>query len=228
MKDDGTLLVHSDRGISAMNYMSAHPKVDIDEMTDACGIKHITATSKNERIDISIYDVKLDMELDMGDDDSELRRVGTERQMQEWLSRPETFASVFGNDATFVGREYQTGKGPVDLLGMDSRDGQAMFIEVKRFAARKDIFQVIRYRESIQDAYDRAIEDGDDTIRTSNDASAIVIPTSSARDVHCVLVTERERKDVRDECDKHGIAFVLTGTGWRAQGIDNVSARHVR
>lgn len=228
-KGDGTVIIHRDKGINAMNYMGAVPKVELDEYVDDEGYDHILASSRNETIDITLYHVLYDMELEFDEEVGDaLDRVGTERQLQEWLSRDEPFERMFGTDSRFVVREYPTSKGSVDLLGMDTGDEQIELIEVKRSAKRSDVFQVVRYREAMRMAYREAVLRGDSMIRPASATSdAPDIPTESAEEPHCYLVTEKRRPGVEEECRQQNVTYVVTGTAWRKEETDNVSARRV-
>lgn len=225
-KADGTVLIHRDKGMMAMNYMGGVKRPVVEETVDADGNPHMVATCRGERIDVTLYDVLLDMTFDDMDGDGDaLERRGTERQMQEWLSRPEVFPAVFGDGCRFLMREWQTGKGPVDLLGMDA-EGNLMLVEVKRHAKMSDVYQVLRYATAMANQRDEMRRRGIDSTDIGRDESIVIPATAFEHPVLC-LVSGKNVKSARTECEEHGVRFVHVRDGWVSSEVDDVTARRV-
>lgn len=226
VKDDGTTIIHRDRKLAPMNWMAPNPHVEHDEYTDEAGYEHFVASSRNETIDVTMFEVMFDMTLDFDDDEDELSRVGTERQMQEWLSREGNFQAALGADSRFIKREYKTNKGAVDLVGEDEA-GRLMLVECKRTAKKSDVFQVIRYREAVADAAADAMRRESMLVSEIGASTPTDLPLAMFEEPVGFLVSETERAGVRSECEKHGVRFVKLGTKWRRDGVEIAEARRV-
>lgn len=155
IKGDSTVLVHTDAGVKPLNYMSKTRS--ITEETGDDGVTVLTVSSAKETIRIIIHEKQLDMSFPMVEDDSLSIVNGTERQLQEWLSRPSVFPSVFGGDMMFLTRELAVDTGSIDLAGYYQGTRGLVAIEVKRHAMPNDVYQVLRYRESLGREYDELI-----------------------------------------------------------------------
>lgn len=210
-KDDGSVAIHQDKGIRPLNYMSK--STELSQYVDDEGFEHFYASSNKESIDIKIYSVLFETFLDFPDE-AELQRQGTEKQLQAWLANEENLRATIGERISFVTREYATGKGPVDLLGMDRVDGQAALIEVKRYAKRNDCFQLVRYRTALRERRAEAVEDGQDDFVTTAQKDAVRLPVEAAEDPHMILIAPKFHRGVADECKRRGIIGFEIGNGW--------------
>lgn len=197
IKSDNSIEIHQDKNIRPLNYMLRAEFIQFE--MDAFGYDHLIAGSKDETIDVTIYDTLFETHMDLNDSD-ELERHGTEKQIQQWLST-DGFDDVFKGSVEFVTREYQTGRGPVDLLGYDTRDKQVALIEVKRVAKKSDVFQLLRYRSALLEHAD----DSDETFVTVAKKDAFPMETRRVQDPHMYLVATRFRPHVKDECERFGI-----------------------
>lgn len=204
MKDDGTVIIHRGTGLKPLNYMTGTIDVDVRIDRDAHD-GMIMVRSRRESILIHLIHIINDVLLTGFHDDADMMHSGTEKQQQKWISLH--MRELMGMDALFVVREFDTGDGPVDILGYDTRTGKAMIVEVKRRAVRKDAYQVIRYHDAIMYAYD------------NNDNHGILersgLPQSAFDHPELVLVSENHSKAVDDECGRHDIRHVVMGTDWR-------------
>lgn len=202
IKADGSVSIHRDKGMRPLNYM---PKTsDMFDVVGDDGVRHMIFSHKDESLDVTVHGVLFETHLD-GFGDEDLERYGTEDQLQEWLSADDHLSRVMGDDTEFVCREYETGKGPVDVLGM--RDGRATLVEVKRFARRSDTFQLLRYREALVERCADAREFGDSTLPTLVPRSEVTLTVDSASEPVLVLVAERFASKTRDECERLGIEW---------------------
>lgn len=225
LKADGTVLIHRDKGINAMNYMSGARKHDIREEDDEDGLHHIIAESNDETIDITIYEMFTDITRDDVDGDGDaLERHGTEKQMQEWLTRSDVFPEVF--DGKFLMREFDTGYGPVDLLGM-SDDERLMLIEVKRNAKPNDVFQVMRYRDALVRRHETLERKGQDELDVGRDTT-LLVPSQALTDPIMYLVSGKDSKKTREQCQTHDVRFVSIGREWVAEEKSNDIASKAR
>lgn len=202
IKEDGSVSVHRDKGMRPLNYMP-HTSDMFDVIGDD-GFRHMIFEHKHESLDVTVYNVLFETHLD-GFDEDDLERSGTERQLQAWLAEDNHLGYVLGDGTVFVCREYETGKGPVDILGMCN--GHAVLVEVKRFAKRSDTFQLLRYREALRERCADAREFGDDVLPTLVPRSDVTLSVESADEPVLVLVAERFASKTKSECERLGIEW---------------------
>ncbi len=227
VKSDGSVMIHRDKGLKPINYMTnvkdtdeydsfgvANVKLSNNGNDNEHPIHHLVVSSKTETIDISMFEIYFDLELDFPEDDKELKRKGTEKQLQAWLSIDKNFEDTFGERCRFLTREWFTGKGNVDLLGFDSSDGQVMLIEVKRIAKRNDVFQVFRYKTALRELYEYAVSMGEREVTTTQSKGAFHVATSSIENPHAILIASKLKDGVREECEKQGVMAIELGYGW--------------
>lgn len=139
VKDDGTVVVHADRGHKALNWMSA-PCV-ISETEGAWRV----VGSRGESLEIEIFEIHSDDRFTLGAEPG-LRKTGTETELQALLAAsPEAIE----DGLTLVRREWPTDLGPVDLLCRDAR-GQAVAVEVKRVGELAAVEQLTRYLQRME------------------------------------------------------------------------------
>ena len=144
IKDDGSVCIHGDTGYKPMNYMMA-PTSRHEEVKD--GKLILTITGKNEKLTITFTEVTETITLPLGNEDPGLKRISTEDHLQEWLyQHPEFFEPKIHRGE----REYQTGRGPVDLF-FECYDGSGLVVEVKRVAALNTVGQLLRYTDAIEE-----------------------------------------------------------------------------
>lgn len=203
-KDDGSVSIHRDKGVMPLNYMGASSF--LEEYTDKNGLQHFVFSSKKESIDVGIYNILFETYLaDFCEDD--LARQGTENQLQAWLAEQINFEDVIGQDTIFLCREYETGKGSVDLLGYDKADDAIILVEVKRYGKRFDTFQLMRYREAMLDRCAYAESCGLNVVESISRREAPDLDLGSVRNLKMVLVAERFAKDTVSECEEFGIEY---------------------
>lgn len=210
-KDDGSVSVHADAGFKPVNYMTKG--TEQSEYVDDEGNLHLLFTKKDESIDVKVFKLLYDMTLDFPDE-TNLAHKETEKQLQAWLSSPDHFNDVFGDDIEFVAREWETTKGAIDILGRDRRDGQVVLIEVKRYAKKNDNYQLMRYRTALLDLYADAVAHDEDTIETVAKRSGVSIPTESARDPHMILIAPKVKRGTAEESEKRGVNLIKISRTW--------------
>jgi RecB family endonuclease NucS len=143
IKNDGSVSIHSEKSNKPLNYMKGASRT---ESVNKEGKATWTFESKHEVLEVTIYELKFVSEVELMEDDPGTEMDGTERHLQEWISmHPE----ILGNGFTVIGREFHTGKGPVDILALD-REGNPVAVEIKRIAMLGAVDQVRRYVDSIK------------------------------------------------------------------------------
>ena len=228
LKDDGSFIIHRSTGVKPVNYMSK-----VTSLTESRSVGDQTifsVESKNgETIDVIIYEKYFDLTIPMEDDTGTVNVNGTERQLQEWLSRSENWNKYIGDGIVFIGRELKTPNGAVDLVGYDPADDQLVIIEVKRRAKKNDVYQVLRYREAImnassdQDASSAMIASIEEMMAVSDDNTAnhVLITSHSLSDPECMIIGESEHDGTEEFCSEHDVRVSIVGSNWWGATIDN-------
>jgi RecB family endonuclease NucS len=136
VKADGSILIHSDTGTKALNWMS--PPCRLAEEPGRW-----TVTNRaGETLAITIEDVVSDSSVDLGVDPG-LVKDGVESHLQELLAAQ---LQVLGDGWRLIRREYPTPIGPVDLMCKDA-DGRSVAVEIKRRGEIDGVEQLTRYLE---------------------------------------------------------------------------------
>jgi len=149
LKDDGSILVHSDSGsYKPLNWMNPPCTITIGEPeADAleAGVTEVWRVSQTKTADIlfvSIYQIFSDVAHELGEDPG-LQKDGVESHLQEMLADQLHRAGV---GMSLIRREYFTAIGPVDILAKDA-DGNTVAIELKRRGDIDGVEQLTRYLE---------------------------------------------------------------------------------
>ncbi|MGA2008838.1 MAG: endonuclease NucS [Solirubrobacteraceae bacterium] len=144
LKADGSMMVHADSGgYKPQNWMTAPTVVDIEgEPPTRIEVRKLRG---EERIEIAIDEVLLDMMHDMGEA-AGLEKDGVERDLQELLAAS---PQRCGEGFRLVRREWPTDIGPVDLMCRDGGDGWVA-VEIKRVGTIDAVEQLSRYLERIR------------------------------------------------------------------------------
>ena len=237
LKDDGSFIIHSARGVKPVNYMTSGTSITESESADGIIVLSVESR-KHEVIDVTIYKKLFDLIVPMVEDDSDVTVNGTERQFQEWLSRPRVWQSITSPGTVFIGRELKTANGAIDLVGYDASEDRLLIVEVKRRAKGNDVYQLLRYRDAIiMTASDLRTADAMlDTLRgmwrVSHGVSDGVVPNDadngvdmmSARsllDPKCMLIGESAHDGTEDSCAQHGVSVRIMGSEWWGSTVDN-------
>ncbi len=191
LKDDGSVLVHADRGgYKPLNWMT--PPTVIEEEGDPVGLMVVRkrAGRSEDRLEIRISEVLSDVEHEMGEP-AELEKDGVERDLQELLAeRPE----VLGGGLRLVRREWPTDIGPVDLMCRDG-DGELVAVEIKRVATIDAVEQLSRYLERIR--IDAAAA-GCRGVLAAQQIKPQAATLAEARDIRCAEVCLDELRGERE------------------------------
>jgi RecB family endonuclease NucS len=134
IKADGSVLIHSDSGTKALNWMS--PPCRLAE-SDA---QWVVTGKAGETLTVRIEEIVSDTSFAIGDDPG-LVKDGVESHLQELLA---VQMHVLGEGWRLVRREYPTAIGPVDLMCRDAL-GTSVAIEVKRRGEIDGVEQLTRY-----------------------------------------------------------------------------------
>jgi len=145
VKDDGSVLVHSDGGsYKPLNWISPPCKV-VEDLTEHLGaeVAEWRVTGKDgDTLRILLEEVLHDSAHELGIDPG-LRKDGVEKHLQELLAEhPGTLTAGL----TLVRREFPTAIGPVDLMCRDA-EGRSVAVEIKRRGEIDGVEQLTRYLE---------------------------------------------------------------------------------
>lgn len=144
LKDDGAISIHNDKGNKPLNYMGKG-NIFSEELHDGNVIWNFD--TRKENLTLTLHSIISDNDYALELDDPGLVRDGTENHLQEWLADN---PSALGGDYTLIGREYETGNGPVDLLVQDAH-GIYIAVEVKRVAMLTSVDQIGRYVNALKE-----------------------------------------------------------------------------
>ena len=160
IKADGSLLIHSDSGTKALNWMPAGSKMSErvqDPDSGSGGCKPLSRTppagrlagkpgrwvvtgKSGETLTIEVAEILGDFSYDLGVDPG-LVKDGVESHLQELLAAQ---MHLLGEGWRLVRREFPTPIGPVDLMCRDA-DGGCVAIEIKRRGEIDGVEQLTRY-----------------------------------------------------------------------------------
>ena len=144
LKSDGSMMVHADSGgYKPQNWMTAPTVIEFDG--DPPTRIDVRKLRGDERIEVAIDEVLLDMTHDMGEA-AGLQKDGVERDLQELLAAA---PQRCGEGFRLVRREWPTDIGPVDLMCRDEGDGWVA-VEIKRVGTIDAVEQLSRYLERIR------------------------------------------------------------------------------
>jgi hypothetical protein len=144
LKSDGSMMVHADSGgYKPQNWMTAPTVIDVEG--DPPTRIEVRKLKGEERLEIAIDEVLLDMTHDMGEA-AALEKDGVERDLQELLAAA---PQRCGEGFRLVRREWPTDIGPVDLMCRDPGDGWVA-VEIKRVGTIDAVEQLSRYLERIR------------------------------------------------------------------------------
>lgn len=226
IKDDGSFLIHRSTGVKPVNYMT--DVTSVTETDDEPGQSIISVESKKgETIDVIVFNKLLDLTIPMEKDTADTMVNGTERQLQEWLSRPEIWNETIGEDTVFIGRELATSNGKIDLAGYDLRTDRMIIVEVKRKAKKNDVYQVLRYREAVLTDISKNGSGSkifNDLRVMMEDADPTAITMKSLSDPECWLIGESAHDGTLEFCEEHGVKYKTVGSRWWGQTVDNAVA----
>jgi RecB family endonuclease NucS len=145
IKDDGTFMIWSDGGGSAvkpLNWMT--PPTVVEEDGELLVVRK-RAGKTEDRLEIRLLEVLSDVSHDMGEA-AALEKDGVERDLQlELAAQPDALEPGL----RLVRREWATDIGPVDLMCCDGDDGWVA-VEIKRIVTIDAVEQLTRYLERIR------------------------------------------------------------------------------
>jgi RecB family endonuclease NucS len=149
LKEDGSVLIHSDGGsYKPLNWMSPPCFTDTievdDEQREAGVIEQwrVTHTKTADILVISIHEIHHDSSHELGVDPG-LIKDGVEADLQKLSAE---HIEVYGEGFSLIRREYFTAIGPVDILARDE-NGETVAIEIKRRGDIDGVEQLTRYLE---------------------------------------------------------------------------------
>jgi RecB family endonuclease NucS len=148
LKNDGSILVHSDSGsYKPLNWMNPPCTIVVEEPTAEAaefGVIEVWKVQQKKTEDVlkvSIHEIIADVAHELGEDPG-LIKDGVEAHLQVLLAEQITLVH---EEAVLVRREYMTAIGPVDILARDSTGSIA--VELKRRGDIDGVEQLTRYLE---------------------------------------------------------------------------------
>ena len=149
LKQDGSLLVHSDGGsYKPLNWMSPPCFLTVHEPDNdlaAQGVSQVwqvTQAKTSDMLVVAIHEIHGELEHELGEDPG-LIKDGVEAHLQRLLADN---IEELGDGYTLVRREFMTAVGPVDVLARDA-DGNTVAVEIKRRGDIDGVEQLTRYLE---------------------------------------------------------------------------------
>ena len=148
LKNDGSILVHSDSGsYKPLNWMNPPCTIVVEQPSAEAaefGVIEVWKVQQKKTEDVlkvSIHEIIADVAHELGEDPG-LIKDGVEAHLQVLLAEQITLVH---EEATLVRREYMTAIGPVDILARDSEGSIA--VELKRRGDIDGVEQLTRYLE---------------------------------------------------------------------------------
>jgi endonuclease len=148
LKNDGSILVHSDSGsYKPLNWMNPPCTIVVEEPSAEAaefGVIEVWKVQQKKTEDVlkvSIHEIIADVAHELGEDPG-LIKDGVEAHLQVLLAEQITLVH---DEAVLVRREYMTAIGPVDILARDSKGSIA--VELKRRGDIDGVEQLTRYLE---------------------------------------------------------------------------------
>ncbi len=149
LKNDGSILVHSDSGsYKPLNWMNPPCSIVIEEPAPEAAeygvieVWRVHQAKTEDTLQISIHEIVAELEHDLGHDPG-LIKDGVEAHLQELLAEQLHLA---GDGLSLIRREYMTAIGPVDILARHP-EGGTVAIELKRRGEIDGVEQLTRYLE---------------------------------------------------------------------------------
>lgn len=149
VKNDGSVLVHSDGGsYKPLNWMSPPCTLSTREPdareaeAGVVDVWEVQAKKTDDKLVLLLHEVLHDYSRDLGIDPG-LQKDGVEAHLQKLLAEQ---IELLGDGHRLVRREYMTPIGPVDILARDSA-GASVAIEIKRRGEIDGVEQLTRYLE---------------------------------------------------------------------------------
>jgi len=162
LKKDGSISIHSDdRAFKPLNWMLPPCHIEIlswgkkKKPSDSSAIWRVE--NRNEVLTITVHQIISDTTHHLAEAEPGLVRSWTEPHIQAWLAGH--VSEFFGSGWSLIGREADTGAGPVDLLVKDE-EGAVVAVEVKRTATMNAVDQVCRYVEALRGKYPESVVKG--------------------------------------------------------------------
>ena len=149
LKNDGSILIHSDGGsYKPLNWMSPPCMLIVEEPEEdlvASGVRQLWRVSHAKTADVlvvSIHELIAEINHDLGEDPG-LIKEGVESHLQKLLAEQ---LEILGEGYSLVRREFMTAIGPVDILVQDDQ-GRNFAVEIKRRGEIDGVEQLTRYLE---------------------------------------------------------------------------------
>jgi endonuclease len=185
VKSDGTILIHSDTGSKALNWMS--PPCTIHEEPASWTV----VNKGGEQLVITIEEIVSEVAVELGVEPG-LVKDGVEAHLQVLLAE---HCELLGTGLRLVRREYPTDIGPVDLLCKDS-GGASVAVEIKRRGDIDGVEQLTRYLERLErDPLLRPVRG----VFAAQEIKPQARVLATARGIECVVVDYDELRGIEPD-----------------------------
>lgn len=206
IKDDGSVMIHVDSGIKPLNYMKASKQLGFIEQDDH---QILYAANSKEELYIDMLEIISDIPLSFPNSERDMIKTGTEDLLQQ---------AIYDNldqlipDSEGVCREYETGKGPVDVFGAAKDRSKVALVEVKRHAHRKDVYQVLKYGDAIdnmvQESKDKRIDAIEVKQKGDHDGNGEMIPIEAFERRELYLASRKFARGTKEEAEEHNVGII--------------------
>lgn len=209
IKDDASVMIHVDSGIKPLNYMKSSKTIRFIEKN---GKLILHAQNAKEELFVEMNRIDSDTYLPFPDSEREMVKSGTEDLLQEEIYERLGALIPGGRE---VCREFETGKGPVDVFGVTLDGSAALVVEVKRHAHRKDVYQVLKYGVGIDDLVADADAHGYNALEAKhkgdNDENGEMISVEAFRNRRLFLASRKFARGTIEEALEHGVTIIDMG-----------------
>ena len=206
IKSDGSVLVLNDKGIKPLNYMMNVKRANKTVSDD--GHETLVIEGRKECLIINMRSILQDVYLPFYDDADDMNKTGTEDELQAYVSEK---LGDFIPGAVPLCREFDTGKGRVDICGL-SDNGTLILVEMKRKAVRKDVYQVLRYADGIAALLETARNDNLHMIEVKGsrqtDKIGRMVEVDAFENVDLYLAASAFTKNTVEEAAEHGVGII--------------------
>lgn len=207
IKEDGSVLVMNDKGIKPLNYMMNVKSTNT--VVSSTGAPILIVEGRKETLRIHLQNVLQDIYLPFAEDD-DMAKTGTEDELQAHMLQ---HLGYYVPGSYPICREFETGKGRVDVCGMGG-DGRLVLVELKRKAVRKDVYQVLRYADGIDQIREAAVSQGvreleiKSSMKGQTDKTGEMVGVEALEGVHLYLGASAFTKNTKEEAAEHGVGII--------------------
>jgi RecB family endonuclease NucS len=173
------------------------------------GKKVLYAANKQEELFVTLNEVLWDVTKEFPEDKAEKIVEGTENLLQKDLLEN---ISKYIPGTKGICREYETGKGPVDICCYDPTRNKIILVEVKRTAGSNAVYQVMKYKAGIQNMYEKHKNLGTTKLEAKqkgqHDTSGTTIPLSAFKEPEYYLAARHFTSSAKREALENNVRMI--------------------